>query len=155
MEGVLPLYRKSCDNRPFCFAFAHMEEDPCPTVSKYLEITYSCEQKGGLVLLFFDSHSLKKQPPYLLDYQKNILKCINYYYYFKCCFVTWLLVSVSARSGCRGREQHRLSALCFLLYWSLHSQQSPFEWKFLLDAVRKPYVPTWQLYMLNNILIHS
>lgn len=59
MEGILPKYRKSCDNRPFCFAYAHTEVDPCPTVSKYLEIIYSCEQKGGLVLLYFDLHSLK------------------------------------------------------------------------------------------------
>ncbi|XP_015231842.1 PREDICTED: macrophage mannose receptor 1-like [Cyprinodon variegatus] len=45
VEGVLPQYRKACDNRPFCFAYAYTEEDPCPTVSKYLEIVYSCEQK--------------------------------------------------------------------------------------------------------------
>ncbi|XP_055010163.1 macrophage mannose receptor 1 [Boleophthalmus pectinirostris] len=45
VEGVLPTYRKYCDNRQFCFAQAHVTDDPCPTVSKYLEITYSCEQK--------------------------------------------------------------------------------------------------------------
>ncbi|GLD55459.1 macrophage mannose receptor 1 [Lates japonicus] len=45
VEGVLPYFRKACDNRPFCFAYAHVEVDPCPTVSKYLEIVYSCEQK--------------------------------------------------------------------------------------------------------------
>lgn len=49
VEGVLPGYRKMCDNRPFCFAYAHVETDPCPEVSKYLEIIYSCEQKGGVV----------------------------------------------------------------------------------------------------------
>lgn len=50
VEGVLPGYRKTCDNRPFCFAYAHAETDPCPDVSKYLEIVYSCEQKGGAIL---------------------------------------------------------------------------------------------------------
>lgn len=49
-----------CDNRQYCFAFAHVDEDPCPSVSKYLEIVYSCEQKGGLPLLH-DS-SFKIQP---------------------------------------------------------------------------------------------
>ncbi|KAG7499177.1 macrophage mannose receptor 1-like [Solea senegalensis] len=44
VDGVLPYYRKMCDNRPFCFAYANVEEDPCPAVSKYLEIVYSCEQ---------------------------------------------------------------------------------------------------------------
>uniref|UniRef100_A0A3P9N6S8 F5/8 type C domain-containing protein n=1 Tax=Poecilia reticulata TaxID=8081 RepID=A0A3P9N6S8_POERE len=28
VEGVLPQYRKACDNRPFCFAYAHVEKDP-------------------------------------------------------------------------------------------------------------------------------
>ncbi|XP_071751059.2 uncharacterized protein LOC139908314 [Centroberyx gerrardi] len=45
VDGVLPVVRKICDNRPFCFAYAGLEDDPCPTVSKYLEVTYSCEQK--------------------------------------------------------------------------------------------------------------
>lgn len=45
IEGVLPLVRKLCDNHQFCFAYAHPPVDPCPTVSKYLEIIYSCEQK--------------------------------------------------------------------------------------------------------------
>ncbi|XP_069566819.1 macrophage mannose receptor 1-like, partial [Brachyistius frenatus] len=45
VEGILPLFRKRCDNRPFCFAYAHTEVDPCPTISKYLEIIYTCEQK--------------------------------------------------------------------------------------------------------------
>ncbi|XP_023264465.1 macrophage mannose receptor 1-like [Seriola lalandi dorsalis] len=45
VEGILPYYRKACDNRPYCFAYAHTDVDPCPTVSKYLEIVYSCEQK--------------------------------------------------------------------------------------------------------------
>lgn len=50
VEGVLPLVRKWCDNHQFCFAYAHPPEDPCPTVSKYLEIVYSCEQKGGFLV---------------------------------------------------------------------------------------------------------
>ncbi|KAM8872531.1 uncharacterized protein ACB058_004460 isoform 1-T1 [Synchiropus picturatus] len=45
VPGVLPLVRKACDNRPFCFVYAHMEQDPCPRVSKYMEVVYSCEQK--------------------------------------------------------------------------------------------------------------
>ncbi|TNN53351.1 Macrophage mannose receptor 1 [Liparis tanakae] len=45
VDGVLPLFRKMCDNRPYCFAYAHTDVDPCPTISKYLEIVYSCEQK--------------------------------------------------------------------------------------------------------------
>lgn len=48
VAGVLPIYRKMCDHRRFCFAYAHAEVDPCPTISKYLEIVYSCEQKGEL-----------------------------------------------------------------------------------------------------------
>ncbi|XP_005917437.1 macrophage mannose receptor 1 [Haplochromis burtoni] len=45
VEGILPKYRKMCDNLPFCFAYANVDPDPCPTVSKYLELIYSCEQK--------------------------------------------------------------------------------------------------------------
>ncbi|XP_068430349.1 uncharacterized protein [Clinocottus analis] len=45
VQGVLPQYRKTCDNHQFCFAYAHMDVDPCPTISKYLEIVYTCEQK--------------------------------------------------------------------------------------------------------------
>ncbi|XP_076014518.1 uncharacterized protein LOC143007034 [Genypterus blacodes] len=45
VPGVLPAFRKLCDNSPFCFVYAHMDEDPCPKVSKYLQMTYSCEQK--------------------------------------------------------------------------------------------------------------
>lgn len=45
VEGVLPIFRKWCDNHQFCFGYAHVEDDPCPSVSKYLEIVYSCEQK--------------------------------------------------------------------------------------------------------------
>uniref|UniRef100_A0A3P9CZZ2 SUEL-type lectin domain-containing protein n=1 Tax=Maylandia zebra TaxID=106582 RepID=A0A3P9CZZ2_9CICH len=45
--GILPKYRKMCDNLPFCFAYANVDPDPCPTVSKYLELIYSCEQKGN------------------------------------------------------------------------------------------------------------
>ena len=47
VDGVLPLMRKNCDKRAFCFAYAHTENDPCPQVSKYLRITYSCEQMGA------------------------------------------------------------------------------------------------------------
>uniref|UniRef100_A0A3Q3VUN5 SUEL-type lectin domain-containing protein n=1 Tax=Mola mola TaxID=94237 RepID=A0A3Q3VUN5_MOLML len=39
-------HRNMCDNRPFCFALAYVEDDPCPSVSKYLEIVYSCEQRA-------------------------------------------------------------------------------------------------------------
>uniref|UniRef100_A0A3P9J693 SUEL-type lectin domain-containing protein n=1 Tax=Oryzias latipes TaxID=8090 RepID=A0A3P9J693_ORYLA len=47
VQGILPRYRKVCDNRPFCFAYAHVEEDPCPTISKYLEIVYSCDSSAS------------------------------------------------------------------------------------------------------------
>lgn len=57
MEGFLPLTRKWCDNRGYCFLYAHTETDPCPTISKYLEVVYSCEQNGrceeSLLPLFF------------------------------------------------------------------------------------------------------
>ncbi|KAG7266658.1 hypothetical protein CRUP_028375 [Coryphaenoides rupestris] len=43
-EGILPRVRKECDNRPHCFTFAGMDPEPCPAVSKYLRVTYSCEQ---------------------------------------------------------------------------------------------------------------
>lgn len=46
VDGTLALARKYCDNREFCFLFAHTETDPCPTVSKYLEVVFSCEQNG-------------------------------------------------------------------------------------------------------------
>ena len=46
VDGILPYFRKRCDNHPFCFLYAHTEEDPCPTVSKYLEIVYSCKKVG-------------------------------------------------------------------------------------------------------------
>ncbi|XP_035247102.1 macrophage mannose receptor 1 [Anguilla anguilla] len=44
VEGILPLVRKLCDNRPFCFLYAHVDEDTCSHVTKYLEVVYSCEQ---------------------------------------------------------------------------------------------------------------
>lgn len=44
VPGIVPMVRKYCDNRAFCFLFAHVEEDPCPTVSKYMEVVFSCEQ---------------------------------------------------------------------------------------------------------------
>lgn len=46
VEGTLALARMMCDNREFCFLFAHTDSDPCPTVSKYLEVIFSCEQNG-------------------------------------------------------------------------------------------------------------
>ncbi len=46
VEGTLALARMMCDNREFCFLFAHTDSDPCPTVSKYLEVVFSCEQNG-------------------------------------------------------------------------------------------------------------
>ncbi|XP_068609207.1 uncharacterized protein [Brachionichthys hirsutus] len=45
VDGVFPRYRKSCDNHPYCFLYAHTDVDPCPAVAKYLEVVYSCEQK--------------------------------------------------------------------------------------------------------------
>ncbi|KAJ8402327.1 hypothetical protein AAFF_G00368160 [Aldrovandia affinis] len=44
VEGTLPLMRKNCDNRAYCFLYAYTEEDPCPNISKYLEVVFSCEQ---------------------------------------------------------------------------------------------------------------
>ncbi|XP_063066766.1 macrophage mannose receptor 1, partial [Engraulis encrasicolus] len=44
VPGVLPIIRKMCDNRAFCFLYVHLETDPCPTVSKYAQVVYSCEQ---------------------------------------------------------------------------------------------------------------
>ncbi|RVE65935.1 hypothetical protein OJAV_G00121150 [Oryzias javanicus] len=58
VQGIFPQYRKQCDNRPFCFAYAHVEQDPCPTVSKYLEIVYSCEQKVCLHGLGVEDESI-------------------------------------------------------------------------------------------------
>lgn len=69
------------------------------------------------------------------------------------CFV--ICDSVSAGPGRRGREHHRLSAHCFLLHWFLHSQQSPSEWKFLLDAFRKPYVLTQQSHIQTRIQLRT
>ncbi|KAM4634074.1 macrophage mannose receptor 1 [Polymixia lowei] len=62
VDGVLPFVRKICDNRPFCFAYANMEQDPCPTVAKYLQVTYSCEQKVCL-------HGLGVEDGNITDYQ--------------------------------------------------------------------------------------
>ncbi|XP_066502466.1 lymphocyte antigen 75, partial [Hoplias malabaricus] len=44
VPGTLELVRKQCDNRANCFLFAHAEPDPCPSVFKYMEVIYSCEQ---------------------------------------------------------------------------------------------------------------
>ncbi|KAM4528248.1 uncharacterized protein PAE49_000185 [Odontesthes bonariensis] len=70
VEGVLPMYRKACDNRPFCFAYAHAEVDPCPTVSKYLEIVYTCEQKVCL-------HGLGVEDRNISDFQLSASSSIG------------------------------------------------------------------------------
>ncbi|XP_007252805.3 macrophage mannose receptor 1 [Astyanax mexicanus] len=44
IPGVLEKVRKQCDNRGFCFVFANTDNDICPSVSKYMEVVYSCEQ---------------------------------------------------------------------------------------------------------------
>ncbi|XP_014906843.1 macrophage mannose receptor 1 [Poecilia latipinna] len=70
VEGVLPQYRKACDNRAFCFAYAHVEQDPCPTISKYLEIVYSCEQKVCL-------HGLGVEDGNITDFQLSASSSIG------------------------------------------------------------------------------
>ncbi|CAG5867752.1 unnamed protein product [Menidia menidia] len=70
VEGILPRYRKACDNRPFCFAYAHVEADPCPDVSKYLEIVYSCEQKVCL-------HGLGVEDGNVTDFQLSASSSIG------------------------------------------------------------------------------
>ncbi|XP_023194031.1 macrophage mannose receptor 1-like [Xiphophorus maculatus] len=70
VEGVLPPYRKACDNRPFCFAYARAEKDPCPTISKYLEIVYSCEQKVCL-------HGLGVEDGNITDFQLSASSSIG------------------------------------------------------------------------------
>ncbi|XP_026880092.2 macrophage mannose receptor 1 [Electrophorus electricus] len=44
VPGTLEKTRKLCDNHEFCFLYARVDNDPCPSVSKYLEVVYSCEQ---------------------------------------------------------------------------------------------------------------
>ncbi|XP_061732556.1 macrophage mannose receptor 1 isoform X2 [Nerophis ophidion] len=58
VEGVLPYFRKACDNRPNCFVYGYNEVDPCPAISKYLEIVYSCEQKVCLHGLGVEDHNV-------------------------------------------------------------------------------------------------
>ncbi|KAK5617685.1 hypothetical protein CRENBAI_001663 [Crenichthys baileyi] len=70
VEGVLPQYREACDNRAFCFAYAHTEEDPCPSVYKYLEIVYSCEQKVCL-------HGLGVEDGNITDFQLSASSSIG------------------------------------------------------------------------------
>ncbi|XP_062410864.1 macrophage mannose receptor 1-like [Sardina pilchardus] len=41
VEGFLPTAR-NCDNRPICFLRGVADPDPCPSISKYLEVVYSC-----------------------------------------------------------------------------------------------------------------
>lgn len=129
MNNILPHYRKTCDNRQFCFVYAHTDPDPCPDISKYLEIVYTCEQKGGLFFLQFKKN--KKVKSIVLSWSTITVEgsCV------------WFAHSVPARPGRRGWEHHRLPALCLLLLCQLHCQQSPLEWRFLLEAF-KQYVPT-------------
>lgn len=101
VEGILPGYRKMCDNRPFCFAYAHAENDPCPDVSKYLEIVYSCEQKGG-----------GGPPSRAASHLETCLKAP----------ASPVSHSVSPRPGRRGRQRHQLPALRLLLHRRLHSR---------------------------------
>ncbi|KAK1883605.1 Macrophage mannose receptor 1 [Dissostichus eleginoides] len=72
VDGILPYFRKRCDNHPFCFLYAHTEEDPCPTVSKYLEIVYSCEQKVCL-------HGLGVEDGNITDSQLSASSSIGFY----------------------------------------------------------------------------
>lgn len=129
MNNILPHYRKTCDNRQFCFVYAHTDPDPCPDISKYLEIVYTCEQKGGLSFLQFKKN--KKVKSIVLSWSTITVEgsCV------------WFAHSVPARPGRRGWEHHGLPALCLLLLCQLHCQQSPLEWRFLLEAF-KQYVPT-------------
>ncbi len=74
MDGILPDIREGCDNRQFCVAVANVEEDPCPSVAKYLEIVYSCEQKGELFFSCFDLFLFFQiQPLRLLEYNRTHL----------------------------------------------------------------------------------
>ncbi|GAA6074574.1 macrophage mannose receptor 1, partial [Tachysurus ichikawai] len=45
VPGTYERVRKQCDNHQFCFLYTHLDNDPCPSVSKYLEVVYSCEQE--------------------------------------------------------------------------------------------------------------
>ncbi|XP_061589669.1 macrophage mannose receptor 1 [Cololabis saira] len=72
VDGILPPIRKACDNRPFCFIYAHTEEDPCPTVSKYLEIVHSCEQKVCL-------QGLGVEDGNVTDYQLSASSSIGFF----------------------------------------------------------------------------
>ncbi|KAM6984695.1 C-type mannose receptor 2-like [Aplochiton taeniatus] len=58
VDGILPLVRQRCDARPFCFLYAHDEQDPCPTISKYLQVVYSCEQAVCLAGLGVEDKTL-------------------------------------------------------------------------------------------------
>ncbi|KAM9450976.1 lymphocyte antigen 75-like [Clarias gariepinus] len=44
VPGMYDLVSKQCDNHQACSLFAHTDNDPCPTISKYLEVVYTCEQ---------------------------------------------------------------------------------------------------------------
>ncbi|XP_037122311.1 C-type mannose receptor 2-like isoform X2 [Syngnathus acus] len=47
VEGILSYYRKMCNGHQKCHVEL-LEDDSCPAPSKYLEMVYSCEHKGGL-----------------------------------------------------------------------------------------------------------
>ncbi|XP_062868150.1 macrophage mannose receptor 1 [Trichomycterus rosablanca] len=44
VPGTYQRIRTQCDNHQSCFLFTHVDNDPCPSVSKYMEVVYSCEQ---------------------------------------------------------------------------------------------------------------
>ncbi|XP_061416055.1 macrophage mannose receptor 1-like [Lethenteron reissneri] len=46
VPGAVQRVRTHCENRPWCLVRATEDEfgDSCPTITKYLEVTYSCEQ---------------------------------------------------------------------------------------------------------------
>ncbi|XP_056147018.1 macrophage mannose receptor 1 [Lampris incognitus] len=72
VDGFLPYIRKKCDNHPFCFVYAHVEQDPCPSVFKYLKVTYSCEQKVCL-------HGLGVEDGNITDSQLSASTSVGYF----------------------------------------------------------------------------
>ncbi|KAM9794140.1 C-type mannose receptor 2-like isoform 1-T1 [Syngnathus typhle] len=59
VEGALLHYRKECDNCHQCLV-KPMKEDPCPEVSKYLQMVYTCETDECFDSLGNTQGSLKK-----------------------------------------------------------------------------------------------
>ncbi|KAK7896517.1 hypothetical protein WMY93_021842 [Mugilogobius chulae] len=51
VEGILPFYRKNCDNRPYCFAYAHVDEDPCPPFSNTWRLCTAVNRKCAYMVL--------------------------------------------------------------------------------------------------------